>query len=242
MQRGLRAQAVAGIVATLAVSAGLEAAHAAGAPKGPNADPARRASSPRTEAVAQAALADQVARHADRTRDVLAMIAAARMLGQTGPRTVKPELRTEGKPKRADPSAGTPAPSRDTTLKGMLERARKYAGGRHDFNILVDELAESTAKVRKDGPARFAHRIAPGVTDVYTMSFRADEPVLVAITGEGVSDLDLFVEDEAGNRICASDGAGDDEMCRWTPRWNGNFRIRVRNVGKVENEYRIWSN
>ena len=220
---------------------GLSNASAADAAKGPNVDTAKRGSSPRTEAVAQAALADQVARHADRTRDVLAMLAAARMLGQTGPRAVKLDLRTEGTSKTADAKAGA-ATTRDTTLNGMLERARKYAGGRHDLNGLVDELAKSSAKVREDGPARFASRIADGVTHVYTLGFRANEPVMVAVTGEGASDLDLLVEDEAGNRICASDGGGDDEICRWTPRRTGNFRIRVRNLGAVYNEYRLWSN
>ncbi|MCC6534378.1 MAG: PPC domain-containing protein [Burkholderiales bacterium] len=206
----------------------------------PNVDPAKRGSSPRTEAVAQAALADQVARHADRTKDVLAMIAAARMLGQVGPRAVKHEMRTEGKPKAVDAKASGDL-SRDTGLSALLARARQYAGGRNDLNGLVDELAKSTAKARNDGPARFATRIADGVTDVYTLNFAANEPVMVAITGEGTSDLDLSIEDEAGNRICASDGAGDDEICRWTPRRTGNFRIRVRNIG-VANEYRLWSN
>ena len=230
---------VLALAAVAALAVVMETAVAAEAGKGPNVDRAKRGSSPRTEAVAQAALADQVARHADRTRDVLAMIAAARMLAQTGPRAVKLEVKSEGKPKAAD-SPG--ASGRDATLSGMLTRARQYAGGRHDLNMLVDELAKSAAKVRDDGPARFSHRIGDGTTDVYLVSFRANEPALVAITGEGVSDLDLGVEDEAGNRICSSDGAGDDELCRWTPRWSGNFRIRVRNLGAVANEYRLWSN
>jgi hypothetical protein len=216
-------------------------AEAAEAGKGPNVDRGKRGSSPRTEAVAQAALADQVARHADRTRDVLAMLAAARMLAQTGPRSVKLDVKTEGKAKPDDGKAGAPS-ARDTPLTGVLARARQYAGGRHDLNILVDELAKSAAKVRDDGPSRFAHRIGENATDVYTVSFRASEPAMVAITGEGVSDLDLSIEDDAGNRICSSDGAGDDELCRWTPRWSGNFRIKVRNLGAVGNEYRLWSN
>ena len=71
------------------------------------------------------------------------MIAAARMLSQTGPRAVKHDLRTEGASKTADAKAGA-ATTRDTTLNGMLERARKYAGGRHDLNGLVDELEPDT--------------------------------------------------------------------------------------------------
>ncbi|RPI41977.1 MAG: hypothetical protein EHM59_18930 [Betaproteobacteria bacterium] len=232
-----------GVFALVAVTAGLCAAPpalAGEAAKGPNADPGKRGSSPSTEAVAQAALGDQVARHADRNKDVLVMIAAVRLLSQAGPRPAKPEMRTEGKPKAAESKGGSAA--RDTTLAALLARAKQYAGGRNDLNGLVDELAQSAAKARQGGPGRFASRIGDGITDVYTMTFRANEPVMVAITGEGVSDLDLTVEDEAGNRICASHGPRDDEICHWTPRWTGAFRIRVRNLGAVTNEYRLWSN
>jgi hypothetical protein len=209
--------------------------------RGPNVDPGKRGASPRTEAVAQAALGDQVARHADRNKDALAMIAAVRILSQVGPRTVKHEMRTEGKAKAADAKAGA-GEARDTHLSALLGRAKQYAGGRNDLNGLVDELGRAAGKVREDGPARFATRIGDGVTDVYTLTFRANEPVMVAITGEGVTDLDLSVEDDAGNRVCASQGPSDDEVCRWTPRWNGAFRVRVRNLGGTANTYRLWSN
>ena len=232
-----RAFVLVTITASLCV---LPAVHAGEAGKGPNADRGKRGSSPSTEAVAQAALGDQVARLADRNKDVLAMIAAVRLLSQVGPRAVKPEMRTEGTPKAAEAKGGSA--SRDTTLAALLTRARHYAGRRNDLNGLVDELTQAATKSRPGGPARFATRIGDGVTDVYTMTFRANEPVMVAITGEGVSDLDLTVEDEGGHRICASDGPTDDEICRWTPRWTGAFRVRVRNLGAVANEYRLWSN
>lgn len=211
------------------------------AKQGANVDPAKRGSSPRTEAVAQAALADQVARHADRTKDVLAMIAAARLLSQVSPRAVKVDMRSEGKPKAADAKGGA-VTGRDTTVSGLMARAKQYAGGRNDLNGLVDEVAKSPTRGRDDGPARIAQRIGDGVTDVYTATFKANEPVMVAITGEGVTDLDLTVEDESGNRVCSSTGAGDDESCRWTPRWTGAYRIRVRNLGSIYNEYRLLMN
>ena len=121
--------------------------------------------------------------------------------------------------------------------EGELRRVSAEVDPDLEITEIVDRLQKGGG-----GPARFAARIGDNTTDVYTLTFRADEPVLVAITGEGSSDLDLFVEDETGNRICASDGAGDDEMCRWTPRRTGNFRIRVRNVGKAYDEYRLWGN
>ena len=211
------------------------------APKqGANTDPAKRGTSPRTEGVAQAALADQIARHADRTKDVLAMIAAARLLGQVSPRAIKHDMKTEGTPK---PAAGAaPGASRDTAVAGLLARAKQYAGGRNDLNGVIEEVAKTVAKGRQDGPARVVTTIQPGVSNVYTVSFNGDEPAMVAITGDGFTDLDLFVEDDKGNRVCASTSAVDDEICRWTPRWTGNFRIRVRNIGAQANEYRLWSN
>ena len=36
---------------------------------------------------------------------------------------------------------------------------------------------------------------------------------------------------ENGNLICRSTRYGDDEFCRWNPRWTGPFRIQVRNLG-----------
>jgi len=211
-------------------------------PPPPNVDPAKRGSSPRTEGVAQAALADQLARHADRNKDVLAMLGAIRLMTQIGPKPAKLDARTEGAKAAAVDAKGGGAAPRDSTLTGLLARAKQYAGGRNDLNGLVDELSKSAAKVRDDGPARITNRIAGGASDVYTMALKANEPVMLALVGEGVSDLDLTVEDDAGNRICASAGAGDDEICRWTPRRNGNFRVRVRNSGTTVNEYRLWSN
>lgn len=211
-------------------------------PPPPNVDPAKRGTSPRTEAVAQAALADQIARHGDRNKDVFAMLAAVRLLSQVGPKAGKLEMRTEGAKAAAADAKGGGAAARDSTLAGLLARAKQYAGGRNDLNGLVDELAKSAAKVRDDGPTRLTNRVAGGASDVYTLALRANEPVMIALIGEGVSDLDLTVEDDAGNRICASSGAGDDEICRWTPRRNGNFRVRVRNSGTTVNEYRLWSN
>ena len=232
-----RSVRAASSVALLAFAMAAAAADAPGK-QGANADPAKRGMSPRTEAVAQAALADQIARHADRTKDVLAMIAAARLLGQVSPRTVKHDMKTEGAAKPA--SSGEPY--RDTTVAGMLARAKQYAGGRNDLNGVIEEVARFVAKGREDGPARVVSRIQGGSIDIYAVSFNGNEPAMAAITGEGSTDLDLFVEDEKGNQICRSTSAVDDEICRWTPRWNGVFRIRVRNIGNVPNEYRLWSN
>jgi hypothetical protein len=54
--------------------------------------------------------------------------------------------------------------------------------------------------------------------------------------------LDLFVYDESGNRICSSTSNGDDEYCRFTPKWTGKFRVKVQNNGKIDNRYTLLFN
>lgn len=79
-------------------------------------------------------------------------------------------------------------------------------------------------------------------TDVYHVQFRGGEVAAVAIAGDGDTDLDLYVFDQAGNRICRSVRGGDAEACRWTPAWTGTFRIEVKNLGSMSNRYRIAMN
>lgn len=66
-----------------------------------------------------------------------------------------------------------------------------------------------------------------------------DAPRWRADLGEyfhSLSDLDLYVFDESGNLICKDESGADDMLCRWRPRWNGHFIVKIRNLG-VANEY-----
>lgn len=79
-------------------------------------------------------------------------------------------------------------------------------------------------------------------TDIFHVQFRGGEVAAVAISGDGDTDLDLYVFDRNGNQICRSTRSGDDEGCRWTPAWTGTFRIEVKNLGNIANRYRIAMN
>ncbi|MCX7962606.1 MAG: hypothetical protein N2653_13690, partial [Burkholderiales bacterium] len=79
-------------------------------------------------------------------------------------------------------------------------------------------------------------------SDVFRVTFRGLEPALVGISGDGDTDLDLFVYDETGRLVCRSERPVDEEICQWVPRWTGVFRIEVRNLGRVWNRYLILTN
>jgi hypothetical protein len=103
-------------------------------------------------------------------------------------------------------------------------------------------VSVGTANARPVGGSKFAEtEVRARRTDVFNIRFHAGETARVSIRGDGDTDLDLFVYDENGNEICRSTGNYDVEGCSFQPRWTGNFRVEVRNLGGVYNHYRIWA-
>ena len=76
-------------------------------------------------------------------------------------------------------------------------------------------------------------------TDYYNVRFFGDEKAWVYVDGDGDTDLDLYIYDENGNLICSDTDYTDRMYCEWIPVWTGRFRIEIRNLGDVYNEYLI---
>lgn len=213
---------------------------AAPAKKGDNVDRNSRSSSPQTQAVATAAMASQLRAYGDRNKDPMALISAARILQEVGVRD-EPRKPTTKADKPAATGMAQPA-ARDDSVAGILARAKEYAKGRADLIALANEVEKSTTRGRTGGPAGTVTNVQANSRDTFDISFRGGEPALVAISGDGDTDLDLLVYDENGRLICRADGFTDDEICRWTPAWTATFRVVVVNLGRVYNRYRLWTN
>jgi hypothetical protein len=227
-----------GVVVAGAQDKGATKAAPAADKKGDNVDKDKRGTSPQTDAVTRANLADQLARYGDANKDALSMIVAANILQQVGAQDTKADKKTEG---TGDPKAGK-GTARDITVKGILDRAKQYAGGRKDIIAMADEASKSSSRGAAAGPRRWQSQVNARTVDIYNVTFRGGEAAMVALSGDGDTDLDLVIRDESGNVVCRSESAGDDEVCRWYPRWTGPFRIEVKNLGGVYNHYRAAHN
>ena len=75
--------------------------------------------------------------------------------------------------------------------------------------------------------------------DQYQQRFIGNYDAGVWISGDGSTDLDLYIYDGNGNLVCRSEASGDDEYCVWKPIWTGSFTIRIKNRGSVWNQYTI---
>ena len=123
----------------------------------------------------------------------------------------------------------------------LLADATTFADGDRTLLALIsDTKKESRGAV--GGPYRRVDRVLAGCTDSWTFTFRGGEYAMVILSGDGDTDLDLYVYDENGNLIDSDTDELDDCICTFTPKWTGRFTIRVKNLGRVYNNYVLVTN
>jgi hypothetical protein len=201
--------------------------------KGTNRGPAA-ATTDSARAVDSAQTATALVRFGDANKDPLALITAARILKSIGS-SESTAKRTGGTP---GDDKGKPAAD---TVESILARAKTLAAGRADLIALADDVEKSGSRGATGGPKRNTTVVASRGTDRYSISFDGGRPARVFVSGDGDSDLDLYVYDQNGNLICKDDDNSDDMICGWTPSWTGPFTIRVVNRG-ILNRYVLWTN
>ena len=77
---------------------------------------------------------------------------------------------------------------------------------------------------------------------MFFCDFYAHQVAMVALVGDGDSDLDLFIYDQNMNLITEDAGYDFDCLCTWTPSWTGRFYLKVVNRGNVYNRFTMATN
>jgi hypothetical protein len=95
---------------------------------------------------------------------------------------------------------------------------------------------------RVGGPADMVQRVGAFSSNFYQDQFRGGAPAVVSIAGDGDTDLDLFIYDASGRLVVYAIGPTDRETVSWTPPATGFYRVEVRNLGGVWNEFRLRTN
>ena len=127
----------------------------------------------------------------------------------------------------------------------ILADAKEFAA---DNQILTQLLAQieadgqSGSRGAVNGPSRHYDTVNGSSTDTYQVSFIANYLAEIAISGDGDTDLDLYVYDSNGNLIASDTDYSDDCYVSWVPKWTGRFIVKVVNRGPLYNRYVILTN
>lgn len=167
-------------------------------------------------------------------RDVAMMIVAARMLA-TGDFVL---VRAENAPMvlgRARTGEELPV----TAPSALLIEARSWTGGDADTLAAIEAaLAEASKGIL---PAAIVYTHDLPADRALTMRARAEggRLALVRVRGDGDAALELAVTDSSGRVACTdrpavtSGIARRDLLCRWTPGRTEDYRITLKNKGRV---------
>lgn len=127
----------------------------------------------------------------------------------------------------------------------VLADAKKFAAG--DKNLLalienIDAEAKGAQRGSVNGPSRHYDAVNGNSTDIYQISFIAGKLAEILVSGDGDTDLDLYVYDSNGNLIVSDTDYTDDCYVRWVPAWTGRFIVKIVNRGPVYNRYVLLTN
>lgn len=227
---------VSAVVAIFSLLTGMGRSSAATAQERANRDPAADKKSA-SAGMNYLRLAGELAHVGVEMQDAVLLVAAARLEAMTTGESVDREL--------ASRRAGTESEGGGNTVPmDLYSLAASYGDRNEAVRMLIAEGRSlgSARALAAGGPKVSRASVLAGTTDVYRVTFLGGSLAEVALTGDGDTDLDLFIYDEHGSLVCDDIGRTDDAYCSWVPRWTGLFRIHVENLGDVYNTYRLATN
>lgn len=186
-------------------------------------------------------LANSLVKYGYEHQSSISLITALQILSNM--QTQKLEEPREGEPVDVTKKDGKGAVTFD--IPAIIASAKEYADGDKNIISLVDELEtelEGSSRGAVGGPKRNYDAVGAGCTDNYTISFIANRLAEILVSGDGDTDLDLYVYDSNGNLIVKDNDYTDDCYVSWYPKWTGKFYVKVVNRGGVYNRYVIATN
>ncbi len=84
-------------------------------------------------------------------------------------------------------------------------------------------------------PKRWTRKIPKNSDVIYKIKFFANQDAEFAVIGDGGTDVDILVYDEAGKLVAKDDALTDLALVRWKPGKTQTFTIKVSNLHAEEN-------
>ncbi|MCH2174471.1 MAG: hypothetical protein MK193_01945 [Lentisphaeria bacterium] len=188
--------------------------------------------------VAKYETANGLAKYSKDNKDAVGLGIAAAMMKEVEVTTVEIDFESE-------PAA---ASSDKEPLRADALKEEALAMATPGQKVVIEErfaavqVPDTKTRGRVGGPGEYVGRVNARETDEFVVSFRGGKPAWIYVSGDGDTDLDLYVYDENGNRIGEDEDGTDECLVRFNPIWTGPFTIRVKNRGNIYNAYKLVTN
>lgn len=220
-----------------------------------NSGDAPEEKTPDAGAIHNAALGYELVLLGDKNKSSTMLLAAAELLGG-----MKQSDRESALKKEASEAEGKGKSTHDMSFGAILDRAVEYATNKSKGLIQsqVDELRSGKGLVWEQGKYKESVNIGgvtykildhdvikPGQSFTYRdLKFEGKKPASIVVIGDGDGDLDLWIYDGGGNKNLIDKDTDGTSRCvtKWNPKWTGPFTARVKNVGRITEEYMIIAN
>lgn len=195
-----------------------------------------------SESLAAVKLANQILRYGYENKSTLALLDALQIFSENPTQALNAtkdgaavdESKNEGKKAKVS-----------FDYDSVLADAKAFADGDPNLLALIDNIdaeAKGAQRGNINGPSRDYAAVNGNSYMDYTASFVANQLAEVLVSGDGDTDLDLYVYDSNGNPIASDTDYSDDCYVRWVPAWTGRYTIRIVNRGPVYNRLVILTN
>ena len=196
---------------------------------------------PASQSVSALRTAMDLAKYGYEVKSASALIEAADILAST------PTQKLDATIERGEENANETekVEKNQPTVDQLLADARELALEDATLLAMADKVTDKQNNLTRgavDGPFIDCDRVPAHGYVTYTLAFRANEIAEIVVSGDGDTDLDLYVYDENGNLGVSDTDYTDDCYVRFYPKWTGYFRVKIVNRGGVYNNYAIITN
>lgn len=195
-----------------------------------------------SESLAAVKLANQVLRYGYENKSTLALLDALQIFSENPTQALN--AKREGADVDETKSEGKKAKV-SFDYESVLADAKAFADGDPNLLALIDNIdaeAKGAQRGNINGPSRDYAAVNGQSYMDYTASFVANQLAEILVSGDGDTDLDLYVYDSNGNLIASDTDYSDDCYVRWVPAWTGRYTVRIVNRGPVYNRFVILTN
>ena len=195
-----------------------------------------------SESLAAVKLANQLLRYGYENQSTLALLDALQIFSENPTQALN--ATKQGEAVDETKSEGKKA-AVHFDYETVLADAKTFADGDPNLLALIDNIdaeAKGAQRGNINGPSRDYSAVNGNSYTDYTASFVANQLAEILVSGDGDTDLDLYVYDSNGNLIASDTDYSDDCYVRWVPKWTGRYTIRIVNRGPVYNRFVILTN